>query len=301
MATTLIQSLDGDESIATVFGLMFGAGNIWFVDSGNSSAADNASSGTLKTTPFATLGFAAGRVTASNGDIILVLPGHLETITAADGIRFVLAGVQVIGLGDGTDRPTFNFTTATTADIEIDAANITFRNLFFDMTGIDALVTGIDVNASHFTMTHCEVLMADSGGQAETAVDLDANADHAKIIHCGFFGPTAGDCDEAINISGTLTNIEIGHCWFDGDFDVGCISSGSVFTEGYVHDNVLKNDQSNIVSIAFTAACTGVLRRNVHANDRTAATGVNPGSMRSFESYHVDTTDVSGILDPVAT
>jgi hypothetical protein len=92
------------------------------------------------------------------------LPGHSESVTAAAGIDADIAGVHVLGLGEGSGRPTFTVSTATTADIDIDAANITFENMIFDLTGIDAVAGGIDVNAAGFTLKKSEVVLSDGSG-----------------------------------------------------------------------------------------------------------------------------------------
>lgn len=285
-------------------GLLLGVGNVWFVDSGSETNSDSSGAGRTVSNPFATLGFALGQTTPSNGDIVFVHPGHTETISAADGIRFGTSavGVQVIGIGQGTNRPTFDFTTVAAADIEIDAANVTLRNLLFTMHGVDAIVAGIDVNASDFSMIGCEVQMSTSANQAVIAVDLDANADNAKIVDCQFLAPNVGAA-EAIEISGALTKILIRDVWIDGDFSDACIHSTSIFTQAMIRDSYFKNDQTTDHALEFTAACTGFLVNNRYHTDINPASAevVDPGSLFSFECYAVDLVDLSGILEPAAT
>ena len=55
--------------------------------------------------PFSTIDYAIGKCTASRGDIIMVMPGHSETITSDGGIACDVAGVAIIGLGSGSLRP----------------------------------------------------------------------------------------------------------------------------------------------------------------------------------------------------
>ena len=297
-------SSDMADLLIPLAGLLLGVGNVWFVDSGHDDAQDSSGRGRTVATPFSSLGFAVGQTTPNNGDLIFVSPGHSENVTAADAIRFGTnaTGVTVIGIGNGTDRPTFNFTTVTTADIEVDVANITLRNLYFDMTGIDALAAGIDVNASNFSMIGCEILQTDSGGQCLRAIDLDGNANDSKIVNCKIHGETAGDGDEAIGISGTLSGLEIRHCWIDGNYDLACIWSDQAFTEGLIHDCYLRNQLTGQLAIEFTAAATGMLVKNYYHSDvDPAAAGpqaIDPGSMFSYECYANDTINASGILEP---
>ena len=63
------------------------AGNVFWVDSG---AGSNGNKGTFAR-PFATIDYAIGQCTANNGDLIMVMPGHTETVTAAAGIAVDVA------------------------------------------------------------------------------------------------------------------------------------------------------------------------------------------------------------------
>ena len=59
-------------------------------------AGSNGNPGTyLK--PFASVDYAIGRCKANRGDVIYVMPGHSETITAAQGVDFDVAGVTCVG------------------------------------------------------------------------------------------------------------------------------------------------------------------------------------------------------------
>ena len=81
--------------------------------------------------PFATIDFAVGMCVANRGDIIMVRPGHAETIADATTLLLDVAGIAVVGLGIGSSRPTLTFTTATTANIPVTAANISIQNILF--------------------------------------------------------------------------------------------------------------------------------------------------------------------------
>ena len=115
---------DGFESGITIRGIPIlntHAGNIFWVDS---EAGSDAYNGT-RNFPFATIDYAISRCTANNGDIILVKPGHAEILTAAAAILIDVAGIAIIGLGSGADRPKLTFSTSTDASVSITAAGIT--------------------------------------------------------------------------------------------------------------------------------------------------------------------------------
>lgn len=106
--------------------------------------------------PFATLDYAIGRCTADRGDIIFVKPGHAESVTSATTILADVAGIAIVGLGRGTKRPTFTFTTAATAKIPVSAANITFQNIRFIANFADVATTFLLTTAAGFTIDKCE-------------------------------------------------------------------------------------------------------------------------------------------------
>jgi len=181
-------------------------GNVFWVDSG---AGSNGNKGTFDR-PFSTIDYAVGRCTADNGDIIFVKPGHTETVTAAGGLDLDVAGIAVIGLGTGSLRPTVNFTTATTADMDIDAANITVANMLFT-GGIDALAGPIDINAADCSLLNIET--RDVTGQATDFIVTDDNCDRLFISGWKHLGAAAAGADTAISLVG-------GDDWVIENFDI---------------------------------------------------------------------------------
>lgn len=105
-----------------------GIGNVYYVDSNATGAANDTSHGGSRSRPFATLDYAIGRCTANNGDQIHLMPGHAEDIGSATACVFDVAGVTVIGHGKGLLRPTLSITAAA-GTISITAANVWIENV----------------------------------------------------------------------------------------------------------------------------------------------------------------------------
>ena len=247
---------------------------------------------------FLTIDAAINKCVAERGDVIIVAPGHTEDVVAAAGIDVDVANVSIIGLGNGDDRPTINFTTATTADIDIDAANILIENIYFDLTGIDKLAAAIDVNAANFTLKNCEILMADSDGKAKNAITTAAAAHNLKILNCKILAPNAG-ADDGINITGAINGAEIKNCFIAGNFAVAPIHNptGNIATNLLISDCVLKNDKTGEFALELVSDCTGFLVRNYY-HTNALATAVDPGACFSFECYACHAADKNGILTP---
>lgn len=190
-------------------------GKVFFVDSVNGA---NGNPGTFKK-PIASIDTAVGKCTANRGDIIIAKPGHVETVTAAAGLDLDVAGVALLGLGSGSNRPTINFTTATTADVDVDAANITIVNFLFT-GGVDALAGPLDVNAADFSLINCEY--RDVTGQCTDFLMSDANADRLLVDGFTFRGAAAAGGASAIVLNGS-DHPMIRNFWIDGNFSAAAI------------------------------------------------------------------------------
>lgn len=129
-------------------------GNAFYVHAGTGS--DSAGAGRSPEAPFASLDYAFGsHLAASNGDRVYLLPGHTETYTTT-GTKFTgdVAGVRVIGLGHGSQRPTFTFS-HTGAKFDITANGVTLENILF-VTGIDSVVTFATISGADCSIINCE-------------------------------------------------------------------------------------------------------------------------------------------------
>jgi hypothetical protein len=139
-------------------------GKVFYVDNSTPGNGDNfvngsnGNKGTFKD-PFATIAYAISQARASKGDIIIVKPGHAETITAAGGLVLSKAGVAIIGLGMGSMRPTISLGTATSASITVTANNVTVSNILFLSTLLNVATVFNIANAqvaNDLTIDNCE-------------------------------------------------------------------------------------------------------------------------------------------------
>ncbi len=134
--------------------------------------------------PFSTIDYAVGQCTAGRGDIIFVKPGHAETVSSAAFIALDVAGIALVGLGSGANRPTLTWST-TTSTITVAANDISLYNfLFIGSAATTFTATAFSnanaVVANNFTIDNCEFR------------DLDAT--HG-FIACVTSGTTANQGD----------------------------------------------------------------------------------------------------------
>lgn len=186
----------------------------------SSTGGANGNNGTFDR-PWATIDYAVGRCTAGRGDIIMVKPGHTETISGAAGIAFDVAGVAVIGMGIGSSRPTLNFT-ATASTVTVTAANVTLRNLLLT-GGIDAVVTMLAISAADCSLLDIET--RDVTGEMVSAITTATGA--ARLLIDGYThrGAAGAGSDNAIELVGADDGVTIRNFWIDGNFAVAAIEN----------------------------------------------------------------------------
>ncbi len=275
-------------------------GNLWFVDSGG-EGGDTTSHGfqPYPSSAFLTLDYAIGRCTANQGDTIICMPGHAETVATAAAIDMDVAGVTVIGLGHGAARPTFTLS-ATGSTFEMAAASCVVRNLLFKTSAV--VVKILDLNAADCWIDQCDFLML----TAETAINVDGGGanvcDRTKITGCTFDGSTDGP-DEAILLDEVADHVVITGCYFFGLFDDAPIHNptGSVLTNILIAHNIVIQTSSGQEWCELTSNTTGMIANNLAASPLSDVTpvGLDGGQcskVQNFASDNID--DTSGVLDP---
>lgn len=281
-------------------------GKVFWVRSTTGQDAPNGANS--PTNPFASIDYAIGRCTSGAGDTIYVLPGHVETISAAGGITFDVAGVKVIGIGIGSERPTINLGTVDTATISVTAANCRLSNCIIDGTGVDGIDAIITIAGANFMLDGNLIVVGDSGGQADVGVLTGATttANGFQVLNNvfdggGTTGPVAG-----VRIAGTPDKWKINFNRFIGTYSAAPINNltSNVATNGEILWNNLENIHATGLGIDLDSACTGVAAYNTlwTPNVDPVSTGVSfdAGSMACFQNYATDTVDQSGVLEPVA-
>lgn len=201
------------------------ANAVFYVDSVTANTNANVD-GKSWANAFSTIDYAIGQCAASRGDIIYVSPRHAEEITAAAGIAVDVAGISIIGLGRGANKPTITLSTATTADLNVSAANILIRNLRF-VNNIDSLGMFIDADADWLWVENCDFVTS-STKEAVGFIDLATTKDNFFIRGCTFLQPTDPAGTDGNANTGAIffvdsENIEIEDCRFYGNFETAII------------------------------------------------------------------------------
>jgi len=273
-------------------------GDVYWVDSGSNGSDGN--KGT-KREPFATIDYAIGKCTASNGDLIMVKPGHAETLAA--NITMDVIGVSVIGLGRGTLRPTITVG-AFDGTVAMTAANSAMSNIRFVLEATD------DTVASAFTITAdgCKVEGCETVVHATaqftthlTATDaqfVEIKNNKFKSLHTASStsGIVVDGCDDLV-ISG---NVVDGH-FTEHALDNTTPASADEILRATIDGNHITNRSTTAgdLAVQLDAAATGIFSNNMVVGGlATTDANYEVGDMAVMASYVVDSVgvDVWGIL-----
>jgi hypothetical protein len=172
-------------------------GNYWFVDSATGSSGF---AGTYDA-PYASLVTAISSAAAN--DCIVLAAGHAETIATAGGITVNKAGLQIVGEGSGAKRPTFTFSTSTSATFLISSASVKVSNII-GVCNIDQLVTGFSITGADVTLgtAGAPVEWQDSASNKEAVVGITATGANlsANLIYRGQTG--GSHCTAGVSMNG---------------------------------------------------------------------------------------------------
>lgn len=287
--------------VTSIEDMAFSTGARFFVHSGTGTNATGG--GRSPDAPLATIDYAVGLCTADKNDIIIVMPGHAETVSAAAGLDLDVSGITIRGIGKGANMPTVTLDTATTADVDIDAANVTVENIHF-VAGFADVAAAIDVNADDFTLRNCRF--------SQSAVDLNCKiwvqdaaaggSDRITIEGCHCIAYDAANT-HFVNFAGTGDGHIVRDNILIGDWGTMCIGGAGVVTRATIIGNMISNAATdNDSCINFAATATGICMKNLACGGAAQANGITATAMALAENYYgVVTEDLSAILEPIAT
>lgn len=275
-------------------------GSYFFV---NSVTGSDSYTGENQDSPLATIDAAINKCTANKGDVIIVMPGHAETIADATSLVPDVDGITIVGLGNGFDRPELTFS-ATDSEIIVTGENTVLRNLIFK-AGISAVATAVDVDANYVTIDSCLFYYGGTTGyDFVIGVDIDAY-DYTEVKNCEMYAEAAtAGAEKGIRID-DANGLTIENNWLHGDFADAPIANVGADALGIgllIKDNLIYNDDTvnTAGSIELANACTGLIVGNKcgHLNATTAVDSIDPGSCLCIENYVCNSIDESGTIVP---
>ena len=292
-------------------------GEVYYVSNNGASLAAGQSTGSdgnkgTFSKPFATLQKALDVCVASRGDIIIVGQGHAENIASATALAISKAGVTILGLGTGDNRPTFTLTTANTTKIVVSANNVSICNCVFVANFLNIANIFDLTTATGFNFDSCEARDISATLNFLNLFQLSAttSANNGLRITQNRFSllSAAGVCN-LVNFRGTIDRVEIS----DNVYAARTTNAGAVLvfatTKFATNLSVLRNrflcvnasgTATGLIITSDTTTHVGLVEGNFIRTLATTPLMVTAGSGLSFlDNKFQHTAERSGLLSPV--
>lgn len=268
----------------------------------SSVVGDDGNDGLSFASPVATLAAALDLCTADKNDTIFLMPGHAETIAGAAGIAIDVAGVSIIGLGNGANRPTFTWS-ATASTMTITAANVLLANVITKVS-IDEVVSMISVTGANVTLDGVDFVETASAQAIQWLLTTNA-ADGLTIRNCVHRQiNAAGAAQKWIQLVGTdhtrildNTFMIVGNAATASELISG--STAVVYIE--IARNLMLFIGATVDSVInLVTGSTGIISDNRIGSGTAVATAaaITGDGCFMFENYWADTAAASGLLAP---
>lgn len=285
------------------------SGRVWWV---HNTIGANGNTGKTPERPFKTLNYAIGRTTASStraeyGDIIMVMPGHTESITAAGGVALDKAGVYIAGMGHGTFMPTFTLTAAASS-VTVSADNCLVQGIKF-VGGIGDMVHVFDVTATNLEIAFCDFDGTGFPMLSCVTMDTDDNdSDRLNFHHNMVYVPgniAYTNPANVISIAKDMDAVRIEDNYIKGHFTDAAIdvpAGGNASTLLCIDRNYIINGEAGQHCIQVNgAAVTGICYDNRLSTD-AQATCLDTALLQCSGNTWTDlvTEDVEGVpVNPI--
>lgn len=300
MAKTAVYSRHTPGGISNFEDQSLSTGDRWFVHHSGSTTG-----GANPDDPLTTIDAAINKATASQGDIIYVMPGHAENITAVDSIDLDKAGIAIVGLGEGNLIPTLS-ATAAAGSITVAAANCSIKNIRLLANFATGVTAGITVGAAGDGLTLDGVQFRDTStaNEYKLHVSVATTVTDLTIKNCSFVCLAGGSATNSILFAGSTSNLVIEGCHFFVDSTDSVIDHFvAAGVNVLIKDNVIYNDDDQTAGyvLDFHASSTGFAVGNRGAYNKVDAEMTKGDGMWWIENYFSNTIAESGLLEPATS
>jgi hypothetical protein len=259
---------------------------------------------------FATVDAAVSACTADAGDVIYILPGHTETVTSTS-IALDVAGITIVGLGNGLNRPTFTFGAAA-ATITVSADDIKVKGCHFVANFVDVasaftlgaakdfVLEGNTFEDTSLILNFLSIVTTGTTDLATNGLKVIGNRWYSLATATLAFVSILGDCNRLIlndNYVNKASTSDVGHF---------LTITADTLLNAEIMRNVLivVGAGAATVGIFLTGSSTdntGIVAYNLVASlDTTTELIATAGTkLKFFENYYTGTADASGKLWPV--
>lgn len=247
--------------------LSVGGGAVFYVGTTQLAAFADAGQG-IATRTFANVNLALGACVAGRGDTVYVLPGYTENIGVGAWASLV-NDVRIIGLGHGTNRPTFNWN-ATGSQIAVTTANFGLQNCQLNLASAASTSStkAFAITGAGSLIDNNYIIAGAAGGSqvATIAFEYGSGADKAQFSNNEVNAPTDAACVSCIKIVAAIDRFRM----FNNIMDVGMsattnglVTMTTAPTNVWIANNIMRNGiASSTKAFVGISSATGYVESN---------------------------------------
>lgn len=271
------------------------------------SAQQAALKGDLRTRSFTSINAALNACIDSYGDKIYVAERYTETVATADAWSNGKIGVQIIGMGEGANRPTITWSTATSTVI-LQKAGMKLENLILQLeptTGTVNVAAPITVQAAGVSILGCRINCGtDANNKVTIGITTTAAATDFTFVGNKVRGAALATCTTFLRLVGVANAVIT-----DNDIVCGTTAAavgpiqalttgcpGLLISRNWVHNNAAASTACITIGLAGT---TGNLDNNYLRNmtDASVAHVVFAGAdIQGFQNWGVNNTNENALV-----
>lgn len=271
-----LQQLQGerfrDLAMLTLLGRTHKSGKVFYVDSNTGS---DSYGGTRISSPKATIAGAMAVCTANQGDKIIVLPRHAETVTSTITVK---AGVLILGLEEGNRRAVITVNGATDL-FSMSGAGAEINGLDLTIATTDAATALIDVSAAKCAITNVKLIPSTAGNiNVVDCITLASGADDVWIDGIEIYN-TLTAVNSFLSIEAAVARMVLQNCYMFGDVATAGLIDAATATQIVIRNNFIGVVGTNKPALILDSNPTGNAYRNhVYGTDATIANDAQWGS-----------------------
>ena len=247
-----------------------GGGNVLQVRSSGANSGDRPG---LQGRLYPSILSAAAQCRANAGDVIEVLEGHVETISTANYLGALPAGVAILGNGRGTAQAKINFTAAAATMWTTAPANTVLAGFNINMNATAAILVAapFTINAADCAVINNRMTFSTSATQQATApFTVATGGDRFAFVGNEFYacdGSFATNPTNGILVSGAVAGFNCSYnkmTMATNATGTGVVQFSAAATDSLIMWNQFTNNKaSSTAALVGFAGVTGTVDNNV--------------------------------------
>lgn len=154
-----------------------------------------------------TLSAGLAKCRSGYGDVVIVLPGHSESVADNTMLTNLVAGTRILGFGRGSAMPTFRWT-ATSSQWILNDADVEIDGLRLKLEGANGVVKALVWTATGCRLANCKIQVASGAtAKATIALEVGSGAHELELENLELFGTATHNVTDCIKVVAAVNDL----------------------------------------------------------------------------------------------